>query len=251
MVSTNKLGCVGLTALVLGLVIGVGIYNLPQNMSASSGPLAVLLSWLITGIGILPLVIAFRHLSTHYPQYNAGVYQYAQAGFGNYAGFNIAWGYWLCSAFSNVAYGLMLCDACGAFFPSLLRHGWETVVFVSAIIWLMYWLVSRGIKTAKFINTFLVIVKVVMLLLIIIIFILLFKFDLFTADIEGAISHSGSLWHQVKSTMMITLFCFFGVEGAVMMAARARKPKDVGRAGIAGFVIALVLYLAVSLLCFG
>lgn len=251
MLTTGKLGFWGLTALVFGLMVGVGIYNLPQNMSSAASPGAVFLSWLITGAGILPLVILFKYLSVKYPQYNAGLYQYAQAGFGSYAGFNIAWGYWLCTAFSNVAYGVMLNDSFGAFFPSLLNHGWETVVFCSVLIWLMYWLVARSIQVAKTINSLLALVKVVMLVFIITIFFIYFRAGLFEYDLWGAMADSGGVVEQIRNTMMITLFCFFGVEGAVMMSARAKKASDVGKAGFAGFIIALVLYMAVSLLCFG
>lgn len=251
MLTNSRLGFWGLTALVFGLMVGVGIYNLPQNMASVAAPGAVFISWMIAAAGILPLVLSFKWLSQHYPSYNAGIYQYAQAGFGNYAGFNIAWGYWLCTAFSNVAYGVMLNDSCGAFFPRLLDHGWETVLFGSALIWIMYFIVSEGIKTAKFINMLLAVVKIVMLVFIITVFILFFRLRLFETDIWGAHSGAGSIVTQVKSTMMITLFCFFGVEGAVMMSARAKRVSDVGRAGIAGFVIALVLYVAVTLLCFG
>ncbi|MBD5233056.1 MAG: amino acid permease [Bacteroidales bacterium] len=251
MLTSGKLGFWGLTALVFGLMVGVGIYNLPQNMSASARQGAIFISWIITGAGILPLVVLFKYLSDKYPQYNAGLYQYAQAGFGNYAGFNIAWGYWLCTAFSNVAYGVMLNDAFGAFFPSLLNHSWEMVLFCSALIWLMYWIVSRGISIAKFINNLLALIKVLMLLLIIGVFILYFRLDLFEIDQWGELTACGGVWQQVRSTMMITLFCFFGVEGAVMMSARARNKSDVGKAGFAGFFIALLLYMAVSLLCFG
>lgn len=251
MLTSGKLGFWGLTALVFGLMVGVGIYNLPQNMAAVASPGAVALSWLIAGAGILPLVVAFKYLSDRYPQYNAGLYQYAQAGFGNYVGFNVAWGYWLCSAFSNVAYGIMLNDSLGAFFPGLLGHGVETVAFCSALIWIMYWLVSRGIKTAKTVNSLLAFVKIVMLVLIIGVFVLMFRLNLFEADIWGEGLGDGSVARQIKNTMMVALFCFFGVEGAVMMSARAKSPEDVGKAGIAGFVISLVLYMAVSLLCFG
>lgn len=249
MLTTGKLGFWGLVGLVFGLMVGVGIYNLPQNMAAAASPGAVFLSWVITGAGILPLVFVFKWLSDKYPQYNAGLYQYAQAGFGNYAGFNIAWGYWLCTAFSNVTYGIMLNDTFGAFVPSLLAHGWSTVVFCTVLIWLMFFIVSRGIRLAKTINSMLAMVKVVMLVFIIVVFALMFKLDLFETDLWTL--GSESIASQVKHTMMVTLFCFFGVEGAVMMSARAKKSSDVGKAGIAGFAIALILYMSVSLLCFG
>lgn len=251
MLSTGKLGFWGLTALVFGLMVGVGIYNLPQNMAAVASPGAVFIAWMVTAAGILPLVIAFKWLSDRYPQYNAGLYQYAQAGFGNYTGFNIAWGYWLCTAFSNVTYGVMLNDSFGAFFPALMDHSWPTVVFGSVLIWIMYGIVARGIRTAKFINTLLAAIKVVMLIFIITIFVIFFRTGLFRADVWGGAATIGGLGGQVKATMMVTLFCFFGVEGAVMMSARARRSSDVGKAGIAGFLISLVLYLAVSVLCYG
>lgn len=251
MLTTGKLGFWGLTALVFGLVVGVGIYNLPQNMASVASPGAVILSWLVTSAGILPLVILFKWLSRRFPQYNAGLYQYAQAEFGNYAGFNIAWGYWLCTAFSNVTYGVMLNDSFGAFFPFLLKHGWETVVFGSILIWMMYFLVVSGVKTAKIVNTTLAAIKIVMLVFIICVFIIFFNAGLFDSDFWGSHSSLGPLHDQVKGTMMVTLFCFFGVEGAVMMSARAKRSSDVGKAGIVGFIIAVVLYLCVSVLCYG
>lgn len=251
MLSDNKLGFWGLTALVFGLMVGVGIYNLPQNMAKVASPATVAMGWGLTAAGILPLVLVFNWLSQTYPQYNAGIYQYAQAGFGNFAGFNIAWGYWLCTAFSNVTYGVMLNDACGAFMPSLMGHGWETVLFGSVLIWLMYGIVASGVHNAKIVNTLLAAVKVIMLIFIIITLFIGFRLGLFEASMWDGVNSTSEALEQVKSTMMVTLFCFFGVEGAVMMSARARKPSDVGRAGIVGFLISLVLYLAVSLLCFG
>lgn len=251
MLSSGKLGFGGLVALVFGLVIGVGIYNLPQNMATSASAGAVGLAWIVTAVGVLPLVMAFKWLSTRYPQYNAGIYQYAQAGFGNFAGFNIAWGYWLCTAFSNVTYGVILNDSFGAFFPSLLSNRLDSVAFCSALIWLMYFIVSRGIRTAKFINTLLAIVKFVMLSFIVVIFILSFRLGLFESCLWSGAVDIGSLFSQIKGSMMITIFCFFGIEGAVMMSARAKRSSDVGKAGIVGFIVSLALYLAISLLCFG
>ncbi|MDE6296220.1 MAG: APC family permease, partial [Muribaculaceae bacterium] len=115
----------------------------------------------------------------------------------------------------------------------------------------MYYIVASGIKTAKFINNLLALIKILLLIFIIAIFIIYFRFDLFKADFWGNFTEIGGVGHQIKSTMMVTLFCFFGVEGAVMMSARAKRSSDVGKAGIVGFIISLILYLAVALLCFG
>ena len=115
----------------------------------------------------------------------------------------------------------------------------------------MFFIVASGVKTAKIVNTLLAGVKVVMLIFIITILLLFFKSDLFDADVWGKAASLGTTAEQVKATMMVTLFCFFGVEGAVMMSARAKKSSDVGRAGIVGFFISLILYMAVSLLCYG
>lgn len=249
--TSKKLGFWGLVALVFGLVVGVGIFNLPQNMAHTSSVGSVVLAWTITAAGMLTLVAAFKILSDRFPQLNAGIYQYAQAGFGEFAGFNIAWGYWLCTAFSNVAYAVMLNDAFGAFFPQLLEHGAATVIFGSVLIWTMYFTVAHGLQTAKIINTSLAVVKVAVLLFIVAIFCSHFDLSLLDTDIWGHEEGVGSVGIQIKGSMMVTLFCFFGVEGAVMMSARAKKSSDVGKAGFVGFTVAWILYLAVSVLCFG
>lgn len=249
--TTKKLGFWGLVALIFGLMVGVGIFNLPQNMALTSSVGAVVLAWLITAAGMLTLVFGFKILSTRYPHYRAGIYEYAQEGFGEYAGFNAAWGYWLCTAFSNITYAVLLNDTVGVFFPGLLRHGWETVVFGSVLIWTMFFIVAAGIKTAKIINTILAFVKVLLIVFIIYIFCSHLDFHLLTSDIWGKGEGIGGLGSQIKGSMMVTLFCFFGVEGAVMMSARAKRQSDVGKAGFVGFIAALILYMLVSVLCFG
>ena len=92
--SSKKLGLGGLIAIVFGSIIGGGVFNISQNMAADAGLGAVLISWVISGVGILFLVLNFKILSDVRPDLNAGIYQYAKEGYGDYVGFNIAWGYW-------------------------------------------------------------------------------------------------------------------------------------------------------------
>lgn len=246
------MGFWGLTALVFGMVVGSGIFDLPQNFAASAGPAAVAIAWAITAAGMLLLVGTFKTLADRRPDLNAGIYQYAQAGYGNYLGFNMGWGYWLCTGFANVTYAVMLNDCFGAFFPVMLDHGWALIIFGSVLIWTMFLLVSNGIRTVKTLNDILAVVKVAVILLIIVILFLNIKAGMFTADFWGNLGDLGGLGEQVKNTMLVTLWCFIGIEGAVMMSARARNPKkDVGRAGVTGFFSAWLLYVLVSLLCYG
>lgn len=254
--TVHKLGLLGLTAIVFSSMIGGGIFNIAQNMAQGAGLGAVIFSWLITAFGILFLVLTFKVLANRRPDYNAGIYQYAQAGFGNYVGFNIAWGYWLCVALGNVAYAVMLNDSFGAFWPVFLKHGWPTIIFGLVLIWGMFFLVVRGLQTASGVNNVMTIIKFAALVLIIILLIIYFKVGLFTRDFWGHLNvdgfkNLGGMGTQIESTMLVTMWCFIGIEGAVMMSSRAKRASDVGKASVLGFYLALILYALVSILCFG
>src|SRR5690242_21515102 len=90
----HKLTLVPLIALVVGSMIGGGVFNLPSDMSRAASPGAIIIGWLITGIGMLMLAFVYQSLAVRKPALNAGPYAYAKAGFGPFVGFNSAWGYW-------------------------------------------------------------------------------------------------------------------------------------------------------------
>ncbi len=251
MTQPKKLGLLGLIAIVFGTMIGSGIFNIAQNMAATADLKAVAVSWLITAVGILSLVSTFKVLSGCRPDLDAGIYQYAQVGFGNYVGFNMAWGYWLCTAFGNATYAVMLNDAFGAFFPVLLQHGWYTVVFCSVFLWSMFAIVTAGINTASVINTVITFLKFGCLIFIVFVLAFCFSDEVFAVGLIETPDELGNLSDQIKSTMLVTIWCFLGIEGAMMMSARAKRQCDVGRAGIIGFICAWSLYFIISVLCFG
>lgn len=240
----------GLSAIVFGSMIGSGIYALPQNLASAAYPGAVLVSWLITGFGILMLVLVFKGLADARPDLRSGIYQYAQYGFGRFAGYCMAWGYWLCAAFGNVAYAVLVIDAFGGFFPVLLEHGWQAGALGVALIWGMCLLACNGLRTASIINTVVSILKMLSLALIVGVMAVAFKAGLFTAEFWGDFS-AAPMGDQIKGTMLVTVWCFLGIEGAVMMGSRAKRPSDIGKAGIIGFSCAWVLYVLVSVLCYG
>lgn len=252
MINTQKkLGTGSLIAIVFSSVVGGGIFNISQNMAAGAGAGATIISWILSGIGVFFLVNTFKILALTKPELNAGIYEYAKQGFGNYAGFNIAWGYWLCAAMGNVVFAIMLNDSFGEFFPVLLKHGWPTLVFGSVFIWMMYGIVLGGVKTAAAINTIVSVIKFITLFFIIGMFCISFKAGIFAYDFWGSTPDLGSVTAQVKSTMLVTIWSFMGIEGAVVMSANADNPKAVGKAGIAGFFLSLLLYALISILSYG
>ncbi|AZQ65222.1 amino acid permease [Flammeovirga pectinis] len=248
---STKVGLGGLVAIVFGSMIGGGIFNIPQNMAAEASLGAVIISWIISGVGVGMLVYTFKTLSEERPDISSGIYGYAKAGFGRFVGFNSAWGYWISAALGNVAFAVMLNDAFGVFFPVLLNHGWQTIVLGSVLIWLMNFISLFGTEKTSFLNTISTIAKFIGLVIVIGILIITFKFDVLTTDFWGNAYHLEGLGEQIKSTMLVTLWCFIGIEGAVVISSRAKKTSDVGKATMIGFIAALVMYVLISVLAFG
>jgi len=260
MEDNKKLGVIPLAALVVGAMIGGGIFSLPQNMAQDASAGAVVIAWIITGVGIFFLASTFRILSMARPDATTGIYAYARIGFGRFAGFQMAWAYWLCNIFGNVAYAVLLMDALNYFFPRAFTGGnniWS-ILGGSVVIWVMNWAVLRGVKQAAFLNTVGTVCKLLPILLFIVVMLCVFRFSVFSFDFWGSenIPHEGvkplgSLLSQVKSTMLVTLWTFIGIEGAVVISGRAKSQKDVGAATILGFLGCLVIYVLLSLLPFG
>ena len=255
--SSGGLGVLALAAIVVSSMIGGGIYSLPQNMAVGASAGAVLLAWVITGIGIYFIARTFSILSMAKPELTTGIYSYSRAGFGSYTGFTIGWSYWLCQVCGNVGYAVITMDALNYFFPGYFAGGnnLASIIGGSIIIWFFNFLVLRGVKQASFVNTIGTIIKIVPLALFIIIMAFLFQFDKFDIDFWGEAINTkakiGDLSTQIKSTMLVTLWAFIGIEGAVVISNRAKSPSIIGPATILGFVSCLGIYILLSLLPFG
>jgi arginine:ornithine antiporter/lysine permease len=249
----GKLRLGALVALVVGSMIGGGIFSLPQNMAASADVGAVLIGWAITAVGMLTLAFVFQTLANRKPDLDGGVYAYAKAGFGDYMGFSSAWGYWISAWLGNVGYFVLLFSTLGYFFPVFGEGNTvAAVIGASVLLWAVHFLVLRGIKEAAFINLVTTVAKVVPLVLFVLIAIFAFKLDIFTADIWGIKNPDlGSVMNQVRNMMLVTVWVFIGIEGASIFSARAEKRSDVGKATVIGFITVLLFLVLVNVLSLG
>jgi arginine:ornithine antiporter / lysine permease len=224
-----KLGLGLLVALVVGSIIGSGIFGLPQNMAAGAGAGAILIGWSITGIGMLLLVRVYQMLSLRKPELDNGVYAYARALSGEYVGFNSAWGYWVSAWVGNVGYLVAAFGALGYFFPVFGNgNSPAAIAGASLVLWGIHFMVLRGIQGAAVLNAVVTAAKIVPLLLFVALVAMAFQID-----------------------TLVTVWVFIGIEGASVYSARAKRREDVGRATVIGFLICLLLLMSVSLLSLG
>src|SRR5690606_37719114 len=197
----TKLRLGALTALVIGSMVGSGVFSLPQNMAAGAGPLAVMIGWGITAIGMLALVFIYQSLATRKPELDAGPYAYAKAGFGPFIGFNSAWGYWISAWVGNVSYAVIVFSALSYFYPAFGDgNTWQAVLGASVLLWLIHILVLAGVRQAAIVNLAVTVAKIAPIILFIGIVAVAFKVDVFSADFSGLGNAGlGSVMNQVKS----------------------------------------------------
>ncbi|TKT69093.1 basic amino acid/polyamine antiporter [Aquamicrobium sp. LC103] len=248
--STQKLSLFALTAMVVGSMVGSGIFSLPRTFAGATGPFGALIAWTIAAGGMYTLARVFQFLAERKPDLDAGVYAYAKAGFGDYPGFLSAFGYWIGSCIGNVSYWVLIKSTLGAFFPVFGDGNTITAIIVASIgIWLFHFMILRGIQQAAFINMVVTIAKIVPILAFILILFVAFKADLFRANFWGGEGMpEKSLFDQVRATMLVTVFVFLGIEGASVYSRYAKERSHVGIATILGFVGVTTLMVLVSLL---
>lgn len=247
----DKLPLPTLTAMVVGSMVGAGIFNLPGRFATATGPFGAIIAWLIAGTGMYMLARVFQALAEKRPDIDAGVFAYAKAGFGDYMGFLSAFGYWLGSCLGNVFYWVLIGSTLGRFFPDMFGDGSSaTAIIVSLVgIWAFHFMILRGVEQATFINTIVTVAKIVPILVAVLAFIFFFNYAQFSENFFGGVGMpEKTLVAQVRDTMLITVFVFIGIEGASVYSRYAKKRSDVGAATILGFVAVTGLMVAVTLL---
>jgi arginine:ornithine antiporter/lysine permease len=248
--TTQKLSRLALTGMVVGSMVGAGIFSLPRTFGQATGPFGAIIAWTIAGGGMYMLARVFQLLAERKPDLDAGVYAYAKAGFGDYPGFLSAFGYWIGSCIGNVSYWVLIKSTLGAFFPVFGDGNTVVAIAVASVgIWLFHFMILRGIKQAAALNTIVTIAKIVPILIFILLLIFSFKAGLFRENFWGGSELAGkSLFDQVRDTMLVTVFVFIGIEGASVYSRYAKKRSDVGAATILGFLGVTALLVLVTLL---
>jgi arginine:ornithine antiporter / lysine permease len=246
-----KLTLLTLTMVVVGSMVGAGVFSLPARFATETGIYGALIAWVIAGTGMLMLAFVFQTLAVRKPNLDSGVYAYAKAGFGEYLGFFSGFGYWASACVGNVTYWVLIMSTVGAIWPTLGDGDTLPAIALSTIgIWLFAWLILRGVREAASINKIVTVAKVIPILVFVLLAVFALDLDVFADNLSGG-PGLDSLFDQINGTMLATVFVFLGVEAASVYSRWARRREDVGRATVLGFLSVLAVFASVTIVSYG
>ncbi|MGW0815676.1 amino acid permease [Streptomyces viridiviolaceus] len=232
------------TALVMGNIIGGGIFLLPASV-APYGTISLLAFGVLT-VGAIALALVFGRLAERDPR-TGGPYVYAREAFGDFAGFLAAWAYWITTWVSNAALAVAAVGYLDVLIP-VNDHRWTACLAALALQWLPALANFAGTRYVGAVQLVSTVLKFAPLLLVAVGG--LFFFD---ADNLGPFhAGGGSAIGAVSASAAILLFSYLGVESAAVSAGEVKDPRrTVGRATVIGTAGAALVYLLGTLSVFG
>ena len=241
----RQLGLITCTALVIGNMIGSGIFLLPASLAAI-GPISIA-GWVLTSIGAIILSIIFGRLSRIVTK-TGGPYAYCEAGYGEFAGFIIAWGYWIALWTGNAGVAVAFAGYVGYLFPVVGQSPTLAMLVALAAIAALTLLNVRGVQQAGAVQVVTTVLKLVPLLLIGIFGLFWINPEHFTpANLSGKSDIAA-----ISAAAALTLWAYLGLESATVPAGSVRNPETtIARATIIGVLVAAVVYIAVTTVAIG
>jgi APA family basic amino acid/polyamine antiporter len=232
------------SALVVGSVIGTGVFALPSAL-AVYWPISLVAFGLVT-IGALALALTFRALTGRLPL-SGGPYVYARDAFGEFAGFINAWSYWITAWAGNAAIVVAWTGYVEVFWNSSHAKGWSIVIALVGL-WLPAVVNLAGLRSIAWFQILTTIVKIIPLLFIATVGLLFIK----SANFGSFNASGGSSLSAISAAAAIALFSYLGIETASVAAGRVRDPKrNVGRATVLGTIACAFVYILGTLVVFG
>jgi arginine:ornithine antiporter / lysine permease len=145
--AAHKLTLITMTGMVVGSMVGAGVFSLPRRFAQETGVAGALIAWVVAGTGMLMLAFVFQTLAVRKPNLDAGVYAYAKAGFGEYLGFFSAFGYWASACVGNVTYWVLIMSTVGAIAPALGHGDTLLAIALSTVgVWVYFYFIQRGVQ---------------------------------------------------------------------------------------------------------
>tara|TARA_B100002052_G_scaffold76985_1_gene69961 strand:- start:62 stop:1366 length:1305 start_codon:yes stop_codon:yes gene_type:complete len=242
----QKIGLLAATSLVVGNIIGAGIFVLPASL-AKFGSISIV-GWLFTATGALILAKIFSNFSKKIRGKSGGPYIYSKVVFGDFIGFLVAWGYWISCWVNNAAIAVAIVSALSFFFPELVTNPFYATITGLSFIWFFTFTSSKGIKSSGNIQILTTIAKLIPLVLIILFGFFIFDFEIFP---EFNLTDQND-FEILPIVAVMTLYAFLGLECASIPAENIKNPeKTIPKATMAGTIISTLIYILSTIVLFG
>lgn len=233
----RKIGLWIATSLVVGNMIGSGVFLLPASLAAYGG--ISILGWLFTSVGALMVALLLARLGRRIPA-AGGPYAFTRAGLGDLPAFLVAWGYWICIWTGNAAISVAFVGYLGVFFPPLSREPALGAAAALAAIWFLTAVSARGIREAGFVQLVTTVLKLLPLLAIGTVGLLYVD----PGNFQPFNPSGGSPLKAITATAALTLWAFSGLESATIPADSVEDPKrNIPRATILGTLVTAGVYI--------
>ena len=234
----KQLGLWTSTSLVVGNMIGAGVFMMPAALAKFGG--ISLLGWVCSAIGAFLIAKVFAHLSKLLPAADGGPYAYSQKGLGDFAGFLVAWGYLVSVWCSNAAITVSFISAMSTFIPALATNPYLAIGVGLATIWFLSWINSLGILTSGILQLITTILKIVPIVLIGLVGLFYMQWNNFLPfNASGTTTIAA-----ITATTTLTFFAFLGIECATIPSGSvANSATTVAKATTLGTLIATIVYI--------
>lgn len=235
------MGLPSATALVIGSIIGTGVFTMPAVM-AGAGTSSILTLGVIA-VGAVLLGLMFGQLTKRVPSSDGGLYAYARHEFGDFAGYLTAWCYWITAWAGNAAIVASWVLYVESLFGISHPDAWTNFGIAMTGLWIPAAINLLGVKRMAVFQMVTVVLKFIPLMLVGV----LGWFFIHTSNFGAFNATGGSLYSGISIAAGVALFSFIGVETASIVAGRVDNPRrNVGRASVIGTGLSAVLYLAVT-----
>ncbi len=235
--TTKSLGIWTCTALVIGNMIGSGIFLLPASL-ATYGSISMF-GWLFTSAGAILVALVFARLARMIPR-AGGPYTYSREGFGDFMGFLIAWGYWISLMCGNAAIAVAMVSYAGVFWPALSNSSGVAAAVAGGAVWALTLVNVMGVKMAGRVQVVTTVLKLIPLILVATVGYAFFQPGNFVPlNVSGE-----SNFAAITATATLTLWAFLGLESATIPAGDVIDPeRTIPKATVLGTIFTAVLYI--------
>jgi APA family basic amino acid/polyamine antiporter len=235
--TTRVIGFWTAVALVMGNMIGSGVFLLPASLAPYGG--ISLVGWLFSAAGAMLLALVFARLARARPA-AGGPYAYTREAFGDLAGFLVAWGYWISIWSANAALAVAFVAYLEPFIPGIVRTPSSAAVLAIGTLWFLTAVNVLGVRGAARVQTVTTVVKILPLAIVGIAGLFFFDPSRFAVTQSGGRAIAGG----ITATATLTLWAFLGLECATVPAGSIRDPQTtIPRATLTGTLFATILYI--------